>query len=122
MRRAKETLRGQAEEPIQGFLKKTHDERQKEMDNANRRGGRGRRGRKKTISDMSGMMAGPALHQAMADVKATVDIISKRGALAPIREHEHSLREPTKPGEFRKTSYDPFQTSSSFKRSSSCAV
>lgn len=133
MRRAKETLKaredasarhtyksklpaglvmrhGQAlsEQSIKCFLKKTLEEQQKKIDGANRRGGRGRRSRKKTISDMSGMMGGPALPQAAVDARKTVPVI-KEEALEPAKENENLLRNPTKPGEFRKTNYDPFQ-------------
>lgn len=120
MRRAEETLRaqeksrvnrraslvmrrgqGMSESSIKGFLKETLDERQKQMDQANRRGGRGRHGRKKTISDMSGMMGGPALPQARAKIQTIVDSTPTKS--------ENLLRNPTKPGEFRKTNYNPFQ-------------
>lgn len=36
----------------------------------------------------------------------------KKEALAPVKENENLLRNPTKPGEFRKTNYDPFQRKS----------
>jgi len=41
--------------------------------------------------------------------------------LAPVKENENLLRNPTKPGEFRKTNYDPFQrrTLENFSRKSS---
>jgi len=128
MRRAKKTLQaqtsaieqrraslvmrrgqGMSEESIKGFLKKTLDERQKQMDKANRRGGRGRHGRKKTISDMSGMMGGPALPQATVNVTRSTEVLPLREAMSSVQENENLLRKPTKPGEFRKTNYNPFQ-------------
>lgn len=100
---------GQAlsEQSIKSFLKKTLDEQQIQVDQANRRGGRGRGSRKKTISDMSGMLGGAVLQESA--MKAEVPF---HEALAPVNEDEEDdnlLRHPTKPGEFRKTSYNPFQ-------------
>ena len=128
MRRARKTLQAQAitteqqraslvmrrgqgmsEESIKGFLKKTLEERQKQMDKANRRGGRGRHGRKKTISDMSGMMGGPALHQTTAKVMQNSPVTTHTETISLVQENENLLRKPTKPGEFRKTNYNPFQ-------------
>ncbi|KAL9182985.1 hypothetical protein ACHAXT_004264 [Thalassiosira profunda] len=133
MRRAKETLQAQesigakhtaglvmrhgqalSDQSITIFLQKTLQEQQKKVDKANRRGGRGRRSRKKTISDMSGMMGGPALpspEAAASTARITVGGTTtekKDAALAPVKENENLLRNPTKPGEFRKTTYDPF--------------
>lgn len=129
MRRAKETLKAQesangakhsaglvmrhgqalTDQSIKTFLKKTLEEQQKQVDQANRRGGRGRRSRKKTISDMSGMLGGPALPEAApTEVRKSVQGEPPE-VLAPVKENENLLRNPTKPGEFRKTTYDPFQ-------------
>lgn len=138
MRRAKETLRAQenayakhtaglvmrhgqalSEQSIKNFLKKTLEEQQKQADQANRRGGRGRRSRKKTVSDMSGMVGGPASPAEPNSVAAARKTVGeakaqepKAKALAPVKENENLLRNPTKPGEFRKTNYDPFQRKS----------
>ena len=138
MRRAKETLRAQesayakhtaglvmrhgqalSEQSIKNFLKKTLEEQQKQADQANRRGGRGRRSRKKTVSDMSGMVGGPASPAETNSVAAARQTVGeatapepKAKALAPVKENENLLRNPTKPGEFRKTNYDPFQRKS----------
>lgn len=129
MRRAKETLRAQAiasgqtgraslvmsrgqgmsDESIKGFLKTTLEERQKKMDKANRRGGRGRPDRKKIISDMSGMMGGSGPTHATVAVKAAANATYRKDALSKVQENETPLRKPTKPGEFRKTNYNPFQ-------------
>ena len=96
---------GLSEQAIRDFLKKTMDEQQKQVDQANRRGGRGRGSRKKTISDMSGMLAGPS------SIESTTHLDAPREeVLAPVNEDENLLRNPTKPGEFRKTKYDPFQS------------
>jgi hypothetical protein len=126
MRRAKETLRalesadakytaglvmrhGQAlsDESIKKFLAETMEEQRKQVDQANRRGGRGRHCRKKTNSDMSGMLSGPTppLTLEIGDMMKP----TKQEVLAPIKEEaETVLRHPTIPGEFRTTSYDPF--------------
>lgn len=127
MRRAKETLRAQenattkhaaglvmrhgqalSEQSIKNFLKKTMEEQQKQVDQANRRGGRGRRSRKKTISDMSGMLAGSAEPPPTIDARKTVQERPIQKALEPVSENDNLLRNPTKPGEFRKTNYNPF--------------
>mmetsp|Transcript_9796 Transcript_9796/g.21205 ORF Transcript_9796/g.21205 Transcript_9796/m.21205 type:complete len:1067 (-) Transcript_9796:123-3323(-) len=151
MRRAKETLRAREEEgtdadadarnkctaaglvmrhgqalserSIKCFLKKTLEEQQKQVDQANRRGGRGRRSRKKTISDMSGMMGGPAaMPKATATAARRTTIAQpEKETLAPVKENENLLRNPTKPGEFRKTNYDPFQRKSIFENSRPCS-
>ena len=138
MRRAKETLRarenatakytaglvmrhGQAlsDESIKTFLKKTMEEQQKQVDKANRRGGRGRRSRKKTISDMSGMLAGSALPaetspelQQRQTLMHQDDVPKKQEGLTPITENNNLLRNPTKPGVFIKTNYNPFRRKS----------
>jgi hypothetical protein len=95
---------GLSEQSIKDFLKKTMDEQQKQVDQANRRGGRGRGSRKKTISDMSGMLGG--------SVSSGIEVtgVQSEEVLAPVNEDENLLRNPTRPGEFRKTTYDPFQS------------
>ena len=95
---------GLSEQAIRDFLKRTMDEQQKQVDQANKRGGRGCGNRKKTISDMSGMLAGPSSIESTVHPDA-----SREEVLAPVNEDENLLRNPTKPGEFRKTTYDPFQ-------------
>jgi len=129
MRRAKEELRtstvglvmrhGQdmSGQSIKIFLKKTLEEQQKKVDKANRRGGRGRRSLERTISDMSGMVAEPEviLPEGSTALNASitgVGNVPKLEALVPANENEYSLRNPTKPGEFRKTNYDPFRRKS----------
>lgn len=143
IRRAKETLQAQngsakhtaglvmrhgqalTEQSIKNFLKKTMEQQEKQVDQANRRGGRGRRSRKKTISDMSGMFASPTSDEAISTSSCTMETMVEQTAvekkLAPVKENENLLRNPTKPGEFRKTNYDPFQrrTLENFSRKSS---
>ena len=115
---------GQAlsEQSIKNFLKKTMEEQQASIDKANRRGGRGRSSRKKTISDMSGMLALSAqstpepprekkVSQQQADVtnnNAATRSTTGTAELSSVKENENLLRNPTKPGEFHKTNYDPF--------------
>lgn len=96
---------GLSEQSIKDFLKKTMDEQQRQVDQANRRGGRGRGSRKKTISDMSGMLGGPSSTESTVHSGDPCE-----ETLAPVNEEENLLRNPTKPGEFRKTTYDPFQS------------
>lgn len=114
---------GQAlnEQSIKNFLKKTMEEQQVAVDKANRRGGRGRSSRKKTISDMSGMLSlvnTPELPQG-SEVPTPQRAVSSREPmmnerttvstdLPSVKENENLLRNPTKPGEFHKTNYDPF--------------
>ena len=126
MRRAKETLiaqesagakyiaglvmrHGQAlsDESIKKFLAETMEDQRKQVDQANRRGGRGRHSRKKTNSDMSGMLVGPTPPLTFEICDMTKP--TKREALSSIKEEDGTvLRHPTIPGEFRTTSYDPF--------------
>jgi hypothetical protein len=131
VRRAKESLRAQegagakytaglvmrhgqalSDESIKKFLAESVERQQKQVDQANRRGGRGRHSRKKTTSDMSGMLIGPTslVQSEMGDLTR----LAKQEALAPIKEDDDTeyddkvLRHPTILGEFRTTSYDPF--------------
>ena len=127
MRRAKESLRAQesagakytaglvmrhgqalSDESIKKFLAETIEQQRKKVDQANRRGGRGRHSRKKTTSDMSGMLIEPTplVTPEMGDRKK----LAKQDALDPIEEdgNQNVLRHPTILGEFRTTSYDPF--------------
>ena len=113
---------GLSEQSIKTFLKKTMEEQQASIDKANRRGGRGRSSRKKTISDMSGMLALSAqstpeppkekkVSPKQTDItKNSVAARSTIGTaeLCSVKENENLLRNPTKPGEFHKTNYDPF--------------
>ena len=118
-----------SEGSIKTFLKKSLEEQQKKVDKANRRGGRGRRSRKKTISDMSGMLGGSApplpvpepltsytrattLH-APSTPKPEESLTDVPGSETPKEAPKNTaLRNPTKPGEFIQTNYDPFQRKS----------
>lgn len=110
---------GQAlnEQSIKNFLKKTMEEQQAAVDQANRRGGRGRSSRKKTISDMSGMLAlsaepttpePPKEKKTMAPPAIQARSTIGSAELSSVKENENLLRNPTKPGQFHKTNYDPF--------------
>ena len=132
IRRAKETLRAQESAAgakhtaslvmrhgaaldmasVKKFLTVSHEEQQKLVDQANRRGGRGRHSRKKTTSDMSGMLGGivtppPSPDMVGGDRKK---LPSTPETLSPIGEEDEDivLRRPTL-GEFRTSNYDPFQ-------------
>lgn len=102
------------EQSIKNFLKKTMEEQQAAVDQANRRGGRGRSSRKKTISDMSGMLAlsGSGTPEPPKAKKVEAELAARStigvGELSSVKENENLLRNPTKPGEFHKTKYDPF--------------
>jgi hypothetical protein len=115
---------GQAlsDQSIKNFLKKTREEQQAAVDQANRRGGRGKSSRKKTISDMSGMLSPstpePSIVRntlgeqptTLGDVMpAEKEVHANAMQMPPVKENENLLRNPTKPGEFRKTNYDPFR-------------
>lgn len=124
-------------EAIKKMLLDTQVEQQALVETATRRGGRGRRTRKKTVSDMSGMLTTSmgqdemlGIAQAAAASSAAMDPKSEefRAAMnasqgsvnasakalqvpAAVPEDEEDdlmqMREPTVPGEFRKT-HDPF--------------
>lgn len=120
---------------IRTLLEQNHMQQQVLVEKANRRGGRGRRSRKKTISDMSGMLSSigaddfgaialkASLEQSIPEDTAKIDEdVSMYEDISPEPEAEESgesvpglpdlaaegpLRAATVPGEFRKTS-DPF--------------
>jgi hypothetical protein len=103
-----------ADKSIKKFLAETMEEQRKQVEQANRRAGRGRHSRKKTNSDMSGMLSGPT-PPLMPEVGVGE---TKFEAMVPIMEADEimekdvtTLRHPTIPGEFRTTSYDPFRLS-----------
>lgn len=105
-------------EAIRSFMEQDSKATTALVEKANRRGGRGRRSRKKTISDIRGMMssmgtdemgsaaalAAAELEEKEAEVGGT---ISTGGSTSSIDGTEGKLRKPTVPGEFRKTE-DPF--------------
>jgi len=94
-------------------LMEERSNRQKNIiDAATRKGGRGRRARKKTVSDMSGMLASipPTDLSTPSKQSSSPAVITKTSDLP---EHELQLHDMTKPeptvvGVFRKT-VDPFQ-------------
>jgi len=124
-------------EAIRQLLKENQEEQQALVEKATRRGGRGRASRKKTISDMSGMLASlgqeemgilasraseglkeaesPQLTEVKsADPAAMVPPqfqSTSASALPPVLPdltgNDGAIREPTVPGEFRSTT-DPF--------------
>ena len=89
------------------------------MEKANKRGGRGRRTRKKTISDMSGMMGSLSQEEKGSITKAdTLPPMPRRVSHGPTKiptvietvaedSEGPSIRGATVPGEFRKVN-DPF--------------
>jgi hypothetical protein len=111
---------------VKKILEDNQKEQQSLMELANRRGGRGRRARKKTISDMSGMMGSLSqddLHkisiEAATPSRASSSIIGVEQGTPLItvptvietvsEETELLLRGSTIPGAFRKVN-DPFGT------------
>ena len=106
---------------IRQLLKKQHRKQQNMVDKANKRGGRGRRTRKKTISDMTGMMSSPPPGEMLMDPTGSSESLNvgaenKKGVLEVLNEKERiqsdsaahePLRRPTTPGVFHNT-VDPF--------------
>ena len=79
-------------------------ERQARMAKATRRGGRGRHTRKKTISDMSGMLVASSPEEQATERSNSAQVIP---SVIKIEKVEENLRKATVPGEFRKVN-DPF--------------
>jgi len=105
---------------IRQLIKDKQKEQQPLVEKANRRCGRGRRSRKKTISDMSGMLASANddTFMAPAPTIAPPNLRFSTTALEPapsevesftneLKLHDTAQRKPTVPGQFRKTQ-DPF--------------
>jgi hypothetical protein len=101
-------------EAIRTLLLENQAQQQALVEKANRRGGRGRRSRKKTISDMSGMM-GSSIGQ--HDVSKKNDSVDNSEPIVLLETSDPSsdgrLRGPTVPGEFRQAS-DPFGQSGKY--------
>ena len=105
-------------ESVRKLIMEKQKEQQTQLEKANRRGGRGRRTRKKTISDMSGMMAcgndemfnGKVPEQSKSvrppDVAKSLIVVEPTNE-TELHLHDTAQRKPTVPGQFRKT-YDPF--------------
>jgi hypothetical protein len=110
-------------EAIRSLLRENQRQQQALVEKFSKRGGRGKRIRKKTVSDMAGMLSsmgqeemGNIATRAMASEEMTEppalqeslsasDVVSP--SLLPPDEVEGQIRHATVPGEFRKT-YDPF--------------
>lgn len=102
-------------EQVRNLLEQNHKETQSLMEVANRRGGRGRRHRKKTISDIGGMLGSLSQEEmtnittkAMAPTPETMEAPAVPAVIDtnPL-EVETNPRGATIPGEFRKVN-DPF--------------
>ena len=76
------------------------------------------------MSDMSGMFASPTPDEATLarSTMAAQPIEEQPNKLAPVKENENLLRNPTKPGEFRKTNYDPFNRETYGRKSSTGSI
>lgn len=115
-------LKQVSSESIRRLLLKNQEEQQALVEKANRRGGRGRRSRKKTISDMSGMLSSMGQDEMTQIAKEASDAEQKaipedRAIESPtipeaaeLVGNETAIRGATVPGNFRKTS-DPFGSS-----------
>uniref|UniRef100_A0A7S4VR08 Calmodulin n=4 Tax=Ditylum brightwellii TaxID=49249 RepID=A0A7S4VR08_9STRA len=118
-------------EYVKKFLRQKQKEQLVQVDKANRRGGRGRRSRKKTISDIGGMLSSPPPDELLMDasqISASDPLRHKKAQMEaekvkpPIQSRLEKnkdpvieisqIREPTTPGVFRKTKWDPFILSS----------
>jgi calcium-dependent protein kinase len=119
---------------VKQLLKQNQKEQQDLMEKANRRGGRGRRTRKKTISDMSSMMGSlsaeemtgltiqasdnnsydrPSTKESAGLVSTEVPTVIEtrpleEDPLAPPADSTSNFRLPTVPGNFKKVKNDPF--------------
>jgi hypothetical protein len=105
-------------EAVRQLLEQNRKEQQDLMEKANKRGGRGKRLRKKTISDMSGMMgslSGMEMEKIVAEANKA-ESPTRASAQAPIPtvietepidDDGSDIRGATIPGEFRKVN-DPF--------------
>lgn len=103
-------------EAIKQFLEQNRKEQQDLMEKANKRGGRGRRIRKKTISDMGAMMGSLSNEEMTSISMQAAAPQSERErvppSIPPVIETkpqplEEDIRGATIPGEFRKVN-DPF--------------
>jgi len=106
---------------IRSIMQQRQQQEQTLLEKANRRGGRGRRTRKKTISDMSGMLApigdvasdtnvsDVGMFTSMKAVRNTSSLAPTQGdRLTGLHLNDTKEGEATVPGVFRKT-HDPFQ-------------
>lgn len=96
-------------EAVKKLLEENRREQQSLMEVASKRGGRGRRTRKKTISDMSGMMGSLSqddLSKIVPEASAATGL-SSLPELVSQEEENDLVRGATVPGEFKKVR-DPF--------------
>lgn len=96
-------------EAVKKLLEENRREQQSLMEVASKRGGRGRRTRKKTISDMSGMM-GSLSQDDLSKIVPQAAAANGLSSLAELDSQEQQndlVRGATVPGEFKKVS-DPF--------------
>jgi calcium-dependent protein kinase len=115
--------RGHQKELSSEFIRSLMKERQTAheilVETAARRGGRGTRSRKKTISDMSGMLlsisdddlnahGGVPMHEQVGKVPVNPNALTEEELKISNKVHDMAKPEPTVPGVFRKT-HDPFQ-------------
>jgi hypothetical protein len=97
-------------EEVKKLLETNRKEQQSLMEVASRRGGRGRRTRKKTISDMSGMMGSLSQDDLSNIAERAIASTDPLPPLPSVREKGQDLdlvRGATVPGEFKKVR-DPF--------------
>lgn len=101
-------------EALRKIMQQNEQQQQKLVQQATKRGGRGRRVRKKTVSDMSGMLNSPPrsgdiladsdVEKPTLKLNKTVGAVARKEISEPLKD---ALRQPTTPGVFRKTT-DPF--------------
>lgn len=99
-------------EEVRNLLEKNKKEQQSLMEVANRRGGRGRRHRKKTISDIGGMLGSMSQDDLSMIASAALEPPPEVAAVPTVIDTnppstENNPRGATVPGEFRKVN-DPF--------------
>jgi len=107
-------------EAIRTLMKEKQKEQHQRLEVANKRGGRGKRTRKKTISDMSAMLTlvpsdnfSPSLGGIASpfpeeEPTPRVNLMAAQDESPQFHLHEMTHRKPTVPGVFRKTN-DPFR-------------
>jgi hypothetical protein len=97
-------------EEVKKLLETNRKEQQSLMEVASKRGGRGRRTRKKTISDMSGMMGSLStddLSNVTEQAAAATDSLPPLPSVIETGQDLDLVRGATVPGEFKKVK-DPF--------------
>jgi len=113
-------------EQIREVIKKQQKQRQVAVDKANKRGGRGRRTRKKTVSDMAGMLGSVPSEGIVMDASPSdmddqfnnndaSNIVGVSSVPSNVTQPVEPLRRPTTPGVFRKT-VDPFAELTGYRK------